>query len=230
MVDVDKAIVAKLNKQGKEFQILIDCEKAIEFRQGKCSLDEVLATEDVYEDVKKGKHASVNEMKKIFGTDDQRKVAEIIVKEAKLQLTADYQKKLRDQKIKQVINLIHRNAVDPNTNTPHPLQRIENALKEAKVRIDDFKPADEQINEIINQLRSILPIKYEISIIEIKIPANYAAKSYSTLKKFGKLQKEQWQNEGSLLVNIEVPAGMQQELFDHLNNITHGEIETKKVK
>lgn len=230
MVDVDRAVIARLSRGGKEFQILVDCENAIEFRKGNRSLDEALATEDIYEDVKKGKHASANEIKNVFGTSDQRKIAEIIIKEGNVQLTAEYQNKLREKKIRQIINTIHRNAVDPNTNIPHPPQRIENAIKELKIRIDDFKSVDEQVPLIISKLRTILPIKYEMSMMEIRIPASYAAKSYSILKRFGRLQKEQWQNNGSLLVNMEIPAGLQQELLDHLNNITHGEIETKKLK
>ena len=173
---------------------------------------------------------NLKRVKIAFDTTDQRKIAEIIVREAKLQLTAEYQKKLRDQKIKQIVNLIHRNAVDPKTNIPHPVLRIENALKEARVRIDDHKTAEEQINNIISQLKSILPIKYEISLIEVKIPAAYAAKSFSTLKRYGKIQKEDWKDDGSLVVKIELPAGLQQELFDHMNNITHGSIETKILK
>lgn len=230
MVDIDKAIIARLNKQGREFEILIDCEKAVEFREGRCSLDEVLATDAIYSDVKKGKHAPVNDLKAAFDTTDQRKIAEIIVREARLQLTAEYQKKLREQKIKQIVNLIHRNAVDPKTNIPHPALRIENALKEARVRIDDHKTAEEQITNIISQLKSILPIKYEISLIEVKIPASYSAKSFSTLKQYGKIQKEEWKDDGSLVVKMELPAGLQQELFDHINNITHGSVETKILK
>ena len=35
MVSIDKAVVARLKRNGKNFQILVDCEKALEFRKGK---------------------------------------------------------------------------------------------------------------------------------------------------------------------------------------------------
>ena len=36
------------------------------------NIDEVLATEDIFDDVKKGSHASF--LKETFGTDDKRKI------------------------------------------------------------------------------------------------------------------------------------------------------------
>lgn len=227
MVDVDRAIIAKIVKEGKTFEVLVDCEKAIEFKQGKCGIDEVLATEDIFEEVKKGKHASEHEMQRIFKTTDARKIAEIIVKEARLQLTADYQKKLREQKRKQIINLIHVNSIDPKTNLPHPLTRIENALEEAKVRIDEHKSAEDQVQDIVSKIRAILPIKYEIRKIRVKIPAQYTGKAYPTIKQFSKILNDEWKNDGSLVVVIALPAGMQESLFDKLNNLTHGNIESE---
>lgn len=230
MVDVDRAIIARIVREGKPFEILIDCEKAVEFKQGKANLDDVLATEDIFESVKKGKRASEHDMIRVFKTSDSRKVAEIIVKEAKLQLTAEYQKKLREQKRKQIINLIHTNSIDPRTNLPHPLTRIENALEEAKVRIEEHKSAEEQVQDIVSKLKSILPIKYEIRKIKIKIPAQYTGKAYSILKQFAKILKDEWKNDGSLLTIIEIPAGMQEGLFDKLNNLTHGNIESEVIE
>ena len=230
MVDINKAITAKIVRQGKTFEVLVDCEKAVDFRHGKAQLDDVLATEKIYENAKQGKHASEHDMENIFKTSDSRKVAEIIIKEAKLELTADYQKKLREQKRKQIINMIHVNAVDPKTNLPHPANRIENALEEAKVRIDDIKSAEEQVQDIVSKIKAVLPIKYEIRKIQIKIPAQYTGKSFPILKQFGKLLKDEWKNDGSLLAVIELPAGMQESLFDKLNNLTHGNIESEILK
>lgn len=230
MIDINKAIIARVVKEGKPFEVLVDCEKAVEFKHGKAKLDDVLATEEIYESAKQGKHASKHEMERIFKTSDIKKIAEIIIKEAKLQLTADYQRKQREQKRKQIIDLIHVNAVDPTTNLPHPITRIENAIEEAKVKINDSKSAEEQVQDIVSQIRRILPIKYEIRKIQIKIPAQYTGKSYPVLKQFGKLLKDEWKNDGSLVAVVELPAGMQESLFDKLNNLTHGNIESEVLK
>jgi len=230
MVDVDKSVIARYKTQGKNFEILVDCENAIAFKTGSnINLNDVLTAEEIFEDVKKGMHASEIDMKKIFNTEDKKKICEQIIRKGDVQVTAEYQRKLRDIKVKQIIDLIHRNAIDPKTGNPHPPQRIKNAVEEAKIRIDNYKSAEEQIQDIISQLKTILPIKFEVRTLMIKVPAQYAAKSYNSLKLYGKLLKEEWQNDGSLVVNIELPAGLQEDLFSKLNNLTHGSIESKII-
>jgi ribosome maturation protein SDO1 len=230
MTDIGSSVIAKLKREGNEFEILVDCDKAMQFKEGSCSLDDALVTFDIFKDVKKGEHASEHEIEKIFGVKDKRKVAEIILKKGDIQLTTEYKNKLREQKKKQIITLISRNSINPKTNLPHPPQRIENALKEVKVHIDEFKNAEEQIQNIIKQLTSVLAISYELKKLSIKIPAEFAGKSYSTFKRYATILKEDWLNDGSLSIEIEVPAGLQNELLDNLNNIVHGKIEISEVK
>lgn len=231
MVDIDKAVIARIKKEGKTFEILVDCDKAIDFKHGKdIRLDDVLATDDIFTDVKMGEHAPDHDLKRIFGTDNSNKVAEIIIKEGDIQLTAEYKNKLREEKKKQIINLIHRNAIDPKTNLPHPIKRIELALEEARIHIDEFKRAENQVQDVTNKIKAILPLKYETREVAVKIPAKFAGSSYGVLKQFGKVTKDEWQNDGSLLAVLEIPAGLQMELTDRLNQLTHGEVDLKILK
>ena len=62
------------------------------------------------------------------------------------------------------------------------------------------------------------------------IPAQFAAKSYSLIKNFGTVQKDEWQNDGSLLTVIEMPAGIYQDFLEELNKLTRGSAETKEIK
>ena len=226
MIDVDKAVVAKLNVGGNSFEILVDCENALKFRRGEnIFLDDVLATEEIFKDVKKGEKAS--NLFKFFNTEDKKEIAEKIIKKGDIQLTAEYKQKLRDEKKKKIINLIHSNAVNPETSLPHPVTRIEIAMGDAKVRIDEYKSAEEQIKDIIDKLRPIIPIKYEVREIAIRIPSQYAGKSFNTLKKYGKMLKEEWGNDGSLLVALEIPGGLHMKLIDKLNDITRGNVDVK---
>jgi len=230
MVDVDKAIIARLKREGETFEILVDCDKALEFRSGKGSLDDALATYDIFKDVKKGEHASENELKKIFGTDDAGVICEQIIKKGEIQLTKEHMSKLRAEKRKQVIAIIHRNGIDSKTGLPHPPQRIENALEEARVNIDMFKSAEAQVQDVLEKIRPILPIRFEVREIAVKLDGNYAGKSYPILKKYGKILKEEWQNDGSWVGVVKIPAGIQDEFFSQLNNLTHGNVETKLVR
>ena len=226
MIDVDKAVVAKLHIRGNIFEILVDCENALKLRKGgDINLDDVLATNDIFSDVKKGKHAS--NLNKFFNTEDKKEIAKQIIKKGEIQLTTEYKNKLREEKKRKIIELIHANAVNPENSLPHPITRIEIAMHEAKVRIDEFKSAEEQVRAVIDKLRPILPIKYEVREIAVKIPAQYAGRSYSVLKKYGKMLKEEWGNDGSLIVALEIPGGLQMELIDKLNDLTKGSVDVK---
>lgn len=231
MVDIDKAIIARLKKEGKDFEILVDCDRALEFKSGKInSLDEVLATKDIYSDVKKGIKVPEQQLQTIFHTTDTNEIATSIIKKGDIQLTTEHRTKLREQKKKQIINFIQRNAIDAKTGFPHPPQRIEKAMEECKCKIDEFKSADMQVQEIVNRIRELIPIRFEVREIEIIVPAIYTGKGYGAIKNLGKMLKEDWLNNGSLRVVLEIPAGMQADLEDELNKLTKGEVEIKILK
>ncbi len=226
----DKTIIAKIKKDNKEFQIVVHPEQASAYKAGKSvSINDVLVIDEIFEDAKKGTRASRTEMEKIFGTTDSLVIADKILKEGHVPQTEDMLRGAMEQKRKQIINLIHRNAVDPKTGKPHPPQRIETAMTEAKVRIDESKPAEMQVQAIIRQLQPLLPIKYETRELLIKIPVQYAAKSVSILKQHGKVINEQWNSDGSLSARIEIPAGLQEEFEVALNNLAHGNAEIKII-
>ncbi len=231
MVSLDKAVVAKLRKEGKVYEILVDCESALAFRSGKSvSINDVVVTEEIFYDAKKGNKASENELKKIFGTEDKLDICKKIIKEGTIPLTAELARKEIENKRKLIVTLIARNVVDPKTGKPHPPQRIDNAMNEAKVKVDENKSAEQQVQDIIHQINKILPIKFEVREIAVRILAQYAHKAFPTLKRFGKLLEEKWESDGSLRVTIEIPAGMQEEFEVTLNNIAKGTVETKIVR
>ena len=224
MVDVDKAVIAKLKKDGKEFEILVDCDKALEFKAGKpVSLSDVVAVDDIFKDVKKGEKASEHDLQSIFKTTDVQKISTLIIKEGLVQLTKEHLAKQREEKRKQIITIIHRNAVDPKTGIPHPPQRIESAMMEAKVHIDEHKSAEMQIDDIMKKIQMILPIKFEKKKVQVIIPAQYSGLCYNVLKTYH--ASEEWMDNGNLKGVVEHPAGIVDEFFGKLNSLCHGELE-----
>lgn len=222
--------IASLKKGGQNFEIDVDFEAAIRFKEGKADIKDALKTEQIFSDAKKGMLASETQMEQLFETSDPLEVAKIILEKGELPLTADYKNRLREEKRKQIIEFIRKNAVDPKTNIPHPSQRIENAFEEAKVRIDEFKGVQQQVDDIIKKLRPIIPISFVTKEIVVKIPADYAAKSYSTVNSFGKMTKEEWQTDGSWVVVVEMPGGLENDFYDAINKICHGNVESKVLK
>ena len=231
MVRVDQAIIARLKSHNQEFEILVDCEKAIAFRAGKIAyISEVLAVPHVYSDAAKGMKASEIALKSVFKTADPLEVAKQIIQKGEIQLTTEYRQKLREQKRKQILDIIHMNGVDPRTHLPHPLTRLENAFEEAKVHIDEFHDVHDQVQDILKKLKTILPITFEMKEIAVKIPPELAPKCYATIKSFGTMLNDEWQRDGSWVVVVELPGGLEQDFYDRLNGITHGNMETKVLK
>ena len=231
MISVEKAVIAKLVKAGEKFEILVDPDKALEVKMGKdVPLDSLVATEEVYEDVKKGTRTSGDKINKTFGTNDMNVIAKRIIKEGEVQLTTEQRREMLEEKTKAIASIISKRGINPQTNLPHPMDRILRAMDEAKVKVDLEKRVEEQVDSVINSIQKILPIKIEKMQLAIKIPAAFAGKAGNIIRSFGTLLKEEWGSDGSLMSLIEIPAGIQQEVYDRLNNLTHGQVEVKIVK
>ena len=150
MVSVDKAVIAHIQKGKERFEVLVDPELALELKRGKpIGLERVLAINQVFTDSRKGDRASAADLQKAFGTSDPLKVAESIIRSGDVQLTTEQRHKMTEDKRKQIVALIVRQGMDPKTKLPHPPQRIENAMAEARVNIDPFRSAEEQLPAIV---------------------------------------------------------------------------------
>lgn len=230
MASLEKSITAHMDINGERYEILVDPDLAYLYRIGqKKELNNVLTVEEVFKNFKKGERHTSGSLTKAFGTNDVWQIAERILKNGDIQLTTDQKRKMLEEKRKQVVALIAREAIDPRTGAPHTLSRIEQALDESRVHIDAFKDAAQQMEDVVKALRPIIPLKFEHVRIAAKIPPAYAQRIYGSLKGYG-IQKEEWTKDGSLIVVIEMPAGMQGEFYEKLNRMTAGSVETKIIK
>ena len=235
MVSLDKAVVARMKRGEHHYEVLVDpdgAEKLLDkWREGKETAPEelraILATDLVFTHWSDGKKASDLELQKAFETTDFLTVARRILTEGEVQLTAEQRKKMVEARHKRVVDTLLRNAWNPQTKTPHPRDRIERALEEAKFRTDPLKGVDEQVQAALKALRPLLPIAFEQVKVAIRIPAEHTGHAYGAVRSLGELKQEEWQKDGSLIVVLQIPAGMQAEVYDRLNSITHGQVTTK---
>jgi ribosome maturation protein SDO1 len=226
----DKYTVARMTKDEEHFEVLVKPQKALDYRTGKvAAITEVLVTETIFADANKGTKASEESLRKAFGTTESLKVAETILKKGTLQLTTEQRRKMIEDKRKQIVDFIARQAVDPKTNLPHPPTRIENAMEQVRYSVDPFKPIEEQAKDIIKLLRPILPLKIEQVSVGVRLPAEYSSRAYGTIKGFGTIKREEWRGDGSWYGVLEMPAGLYAPFLEKLGEITRGSGEAKII-
>jgi ribosome maturation protein SDO1 len=231
MVKVEDAVVARWETQGSRFEVLVDPQAVQEMKDGKTvDLSDKLALDQVFKDARKGDKISEEHLEKVFRTRDLREIARQIILKGDVQVTTDQRHKLQEAKRKQIVQVIARNAMNPQTGAPHPATRIEAAMQEAKVHIDPFRPADTQVQEILTKLRPLLPIRFDTVRVRIRVPAQHFPHVIGDLKAMGKLSDEQWMGDGSWSGVLEIPAGVQTELYQKLSAKTKGAAETVLVK
>ena len=228
MVKLDDAVIARLSSHGTNFEVLVDPELALSLKSDQTvDIRNVLAAEEIFKDSRKGEKASEEMVRKTFSTTDVMKVAEQIIRRGEIQITTEQRRKMHDDRLKQIVTLISKRSINPQTGLPHPPARIENAMEEARVHIEVFKSAEAQLPAIVKELQPILPLKFELRRIAIKIPPTHVGKALKAVKEFAAVKQEQWLDDGSWAVVVEIPAGVQAEFFDKLNDLTRGEAETK---
>lgn len=228
MIPLDSAVVARLESFGERFEILVDPKLAARVRQGEAlNIEDVVAALNVFGNASRGTRASDESLEKVFHTTDFATVAKKIIEKGEIHLTADQRKQMTEEKRRQVVTFIARNAVNPQTGHPHPPNRIELAMEEARVNIDPFKHVDELVKETVKALRPILPIRFEELRLAVRIPPDHAARAYGDIASAATLEKDEWQKDGSWVCVVRIPAGIQGEFYDLINKLSKGEGQVK---
>jgi len=225
-----KYTIVRLSQGGEKFEILVDPDSALAYKEGKGGeISRILAVDTIFLDARRGIRAPAEKMESLFGTSDPVKVAAIILERGRLLLTAEQRRRMIEQKRKQIIHLISRNYVDPRTKLPHPPLRIEQAMDQVHIPIDPFKDAEEQVQAFVKALRPILPLSMEQVSLAIKIPAEHVPRAYGTVKNLAEIRREEWQSDGSWIAVVKLPAGLKGEFLEKLGKITGGDLQVRVI-
>ncbi|PUA32072.1 MAG: rRNA metabolism protein [Candidatus Terraquivivens tikiterensis] len=217
--------------RGETFEIIVDPDSALRYKMGeKVPMSKVLLYEEIYTDAKKGIRASEEQLMKAFKTKDKLAIAARILTEGTLQITSEQRRRLIEEKKRQIVEFISKNAVDPRTKLPHPPQRIELAMEQAGVSIDPFVDAKEQAMKVIERLSQILPMKVGLMRMYVRVPGEFVGKAYGLLKSVGKILKEEYKADGSWVGEVEVLAGLQADLIEKLNRLCSGRAEARPIE
>ena len=233
MISLEDAVTARLESHGARFEVLIDPDAALDIKRDEFDgeLEDVIAAEDVFENASRGDRPAETDLEDVFETTEPLDIIPEVITRGEIQITAEQRREMQEQKRKQLINQIARNAVNPQMDdAPHPPERIERALEEAGFQVDPMEPVSEQVDEALDDLRPVIPIRFDEVTVAVQLPADYAGSGQAEVRQYGELEREEWQNDGSWVGVVTFPAGLQNEFYDMVNEITSGEAETQIIK
>lgn len=218
--------LARIKREGKNFEIIVDLDDALKFRKGELSSVEAEG-DRIFSDSKKGQVASDSDLRKSFGTTDINEIVEKIVKSGEVLITQEKRDEEKEKKYKQVVDFLATNSIDPKTGNPHTPERIKRALEEAHVNLKNV-PIESQIKDIIYEISKFIPIKLEMKKVRITVPAIHTGKAYGIVSQYK--ENEKWLDDGSLQITISIPAGIIMNFYDRLNSVTHGSALTEEIR
>lgn len=227
---LDDYVIGRYDSHGETFEILVEPDAVERFRdKGDLDILEDMPADNVFIDAVKGKKAPNHMLERVFDTTDVEEITKVILEEGEVQLTTEQRKKRQKQKRKEIINRIARNSYNPQTDAPHPPKRIENALSEANVHIDPFGPVSQQMDDVVDEIRELLPLSFEKRRFSVTVRGDLQGKIYGLLKNLGTIEDEEWLEDGSWQGIIKLPAGVKDEFYEKINDITQGEAEIEEI-
>ena len=216
MVSLDDAVLARMEKGGKRYELLVDPNLVDVFKSEPASVDlnSFLAMDEVFHDIRGGERPTEDAIENTFGTQDIFEITKTVLAKGSIQLTTAQRKARVEQMRQQIVHEIHTQAVDPKTKNPHPKTRIELALNESRYSVDPFKRLDDQVKDAIELLKPMIPLSFESVRLAVRVPGSAYGGSSRILRPY--LEKEQWLENGSWAGIIEIPAGMKDTIYGKL--------------
>lgn len=208
MVSLDDAVLARLEKGGKRYEVLVDPDLVDQWKSDSSAieLDDFMAMDEIFHDARAGERPTEEALMNTFQTLDVEAILNIILEKGSIQLTTAQRKARVEHMRQQIIHHIHSQAIDPKSKSPHPRTRIELALEESKYSVDPFKRLEDQVKDAIAKLKPLIPLSFESVRLAFRIPGS-AYGSVSQLLRTHQ-QKEGWLENGDWACVIEIPAGM----------------------
>ena len=213
MVSLDDSVLARMEKGGKRYEIMVDPDLVDDWRNDPDSVElgDLLAIEDVFHNARDGERPTSDAIDSTFGSQDLMVITKTILEKGSIQLTTNQRKAIVDTKRQAIIHYVASNAVDPKTKLPHPRQRIELALDESRYAVDPFKSVDSQVKDVLDILRPLIPLSFETCRLAFRI----TGKSYGSVSQLLReyKQKEEWLSNGDWACVVEIPAAMKAEMI-----------------
>ena len=220
MVSLDNSVLARMEKGGKRYELLVDPEMVDDFKNDPDSVNiyDFLAMDEVFHDARGGERPTEEAIENTFGTQDILEIAKIVLHKGSIQLTTNQRKAIVEKMRQKIIHHIHSQAVDPKTKSPHPVTRIELALEESRYSVDPFKKLELQIKDAVDKLKVLIPLSFETMRLAFKVPGSGYGGAMRVLRNYH--VKDGWLEDGTWACVIEIPAGMKGEIIGQIMKVS----------
>ncbi len=219
-------VFAKHKIKNKTFEVSVEFDEAIKVRKKEGDVAKALNSKNIFYNAKEGSVASQKDLEEAFQTTDLYTIATTIIQRGELQQPQEFRDTERENRIKQVVALLVRNAVDQH-GRPYTEERLRKAIQDVHYSFDN-RPAEKQMLDVLEKLKTVIPIRIETKRIRLRIPARFSGQVYGLLKDFK--ESEDWLPNGDMETVVAIPAGMQLDFYDKLNGITHGAVVSEELK
>ena len=230
-IDLKGKSIVRYEKHGRRYELLVNPEPAWLYLQGEeVEIDDIFEVYIVYENISRGVKSTQDDLDVAFEGMTEREIAVTILKEGHLQLTIEQRNEILKEKRKEIVDFIHIHCINPRENTPIPRDRLENAIIDLGVNISYNDDVKSQAMEIIDQLKPIMPIRFESVKLAVKIPPSYTGSLYGYAISSGNLIQEEWLSDGSLAVVVQIPSGTQADFLEQITSKTKGKAQVKVLE
>jgi len=218
--------IARIKQAGKHFEVVVDLENALKFKKGEISSIQA-ESENIFTNTKRGEVASNSDLEECFKTTNIQTIVEKIIKNGEVLVNQEHRDEESEKKLNQLVEFLVKNTTNPQTGNPNTAERIKSALDQIQINLKNT-PIEDQIKDILSKLNSIIPIKLETKKIKIIVSPADTGKILGIINPYK--EKENWLDDGSLEVFVNVPSGVLIDFYDKLNSLTHGSALTEEVK
>lgn len=219
-------VVAKYKVKNKTFEVSVEFDEALKVQKGTGDITRALNAANIFYNAKEGSIASQKDLMEAFQSSELYAIATMIIQKGELQKPQEFRDAERENRIKQVVALLMRNAVDQH-GRPYTEDRLRKAIQEVHYNFD-ARPAEKQMLEVLEKIKTVIPIRIDTKRIKLRIPARFSGQVYGLLKDFK--ESEEWLANGDLETVVAIPAGMQLDFYDKLNGVTHGAVISEEIK
>lgn len=165
----------RIRKGEKRFEILCYRNKVQDWRSGiEKVIDEVIQVPQVFVNVGKGEVASIQDLKKYFGTTNMEEAVLEILNKGELQVGGKERQQQQSQLHHSVLEIVASKVINVRNSRPYTASILEKALNMLEFRFSANKPAKGQALEAIRLLvdRQLIPIARARMRIRVSDSAN----------------------------------------------------------